>query len=96
MGKKKYTYASCLFISLINSYSITLHRLNQFTEAQTHLEQSRELNPNEKTLVTWLRKNTEKLPKIEEKPEAVTPTPAPVTPAIAPKVVGRLKDTVII
>jgi suppressor of G2 allele of SKP1 len=70
--------------------------LNLFTEAQTHLEQSKELNPNEKTLVTWLRKNTEKLPKIEEKPEIAPPTPVPVAPAIAPKIVGRLKYIAII
>ncbi|CEP08412.1 hypothetical protein [Parasitella parasitica] len=65
---------------------ITLHRLNRFTEAQNHLEQSKELNPNEKTLVTWLRKNTEKLPKVEEKPEAALPAaPAPA----AAKTVAR-------
>ncbi|KAI8987424.1 SGS domain-containing protein [Mycotypha africana] len=45
---------------------IILHRLERYTEAQKHLEQSKELNPNEKTLVTWLRKNTEKVPKVEE------------------------------
>ncbi|KAI8642514.1 SGS domain-containing protein [Parasitella parasitica] len=71
---------------------ITLHRLNRFNEAQTHLEQSKELNPNEKTLVTWLRKNTEKLPKAEEKPEVSTPTTPAPAPAPAPtvvKAVGR-------
>ncbi|KAI8061502.1 calcium-activated chloride channel-domain-containing protein [Gilbertella persicaria] len=52
---------------------ITLHRLDRFNEAQTHLEQSKELNPNEKTLVTWLRKNTDKLPK---QPVSSTPTKA--------------------
>ncbi|KAK4516575.1 uncharacterized protein ATC70_011549 [Mucor velutinosus] len=71
---------------------ITLHRLNRFTEAQKHLEQSKELNPNEKTLVTWLRKNAEKLPKVEEKPEAVNPPPAAAAAApipSAPKAAGR-------
>jgi suppressor of G2 allele of SKP1 len=71
--------------------SITLHRLGRFTEAQTHLEQSKELNPTEKTLVTWLRKNTEKMPLVQEnkplekKPEPTAQAPAPV----APKVTGR-------
>ncbi|KAI9487752.1 MAG: calcium-activated chloride channel-domain-containing protein [Benjaminiella poitrasii] len=59
---------------------ITLHRLGRFHEAQTHLEQSKELNPNEKTLVTWLRKNTEKLPvKVEEEKKTET-VPVPATP----------------
>lgn len=62
--------------------SITLHRLGQFEKAQTHLEQSKELNPKEKTLVTWLRKNEDKLPKkvaepVKEAPVAATPTPPP-------------------
>ncbi|CAO3642188.1 unnamed protein product [Cunninghamella echinulata] len=55
-------------------------------EAQKHFESSKELNPNEKTLVTWLRKNSEKLPKETPPPaaaapaEVAQPTPAPVTP----------------
>lgn len=70
-----------------------MHRLNRFTEAQTHLEQSKELNPNEKTLVTWLRKNTEKLPKVEEKPEVVNPpAAAPVTPKAAGRYVSDSMD----
>lgn len=68
--------------------SITLHRLGKFTEAQSHLEKSKELNPTEKTLVTWLRKNTDKMPvqqKEEKKPEPNVEAPAPV----APKATGR-------
>ncbi|ORX58733.1 SGS-domain-containing protein [Hesseltinella vesiculosa] len=55
---------------------ITLHRLDRYKEAQTHLEQSEDLNPSEKTLATWLRKNSEKIPK-----EPETPAPAPIQPA---------------
>jgi suppressor of G2 allele of SKP1 len=52
-----------------------------YTQAQNHLEQSKELNPNEKTLVTWLRKNQDKLPP---KQEEVKVAPAPVaTPDVA-------------
>ncbi|KAI8066434.1 SGS domain-containing protein [Gongronella butleri] len=59
---------------------ITLHRLGQFKSAQTHLETSKDLNPAEKTLVTWLRKNSEKIPKEPETPKP-TELPAPVAPA---------------
>ncbi|KAI8375588.1 calcium-activated chloride channel-domain-containing protein [Choanephora cucurbitarum] len=61
---------------------ITLHRLNRYSEAQTHLEQSKQLNPNEKTLATWLRKNTDKLP--------IPPTPSQqVVPSIVSKPSAR-------
>ncbi|KAI8985984.1 calcium-activated chloride channel-domain-containing protein [Pilobolus umbonatus] len=39
-----------------------LHRLGQYVEAQKHLEQSKSLNSTDKTLVTWMRKNQDKLP----------------------------------
>ncbi|ORY93486.1 SGS domain-domain-containing protein [Syncephalastrum racemosum] len=48
---------------------ICLHRLNKYSEAQTEFLQSKELNPNEKTLATWLRKNEDKLPKEQPKTE---------------------------
>lgn len=66
---------------------ITLHRLGQFEKAQTHLEQSKELNPKEKTLVTWLRKNEDKLPK-KTVPTAEAPAAA-APPPPAPKAAGR-------
>jgi hypothetical protein len=47
------------------------------------------MNPTEKTLVTWLRKNTEKMPvQQEQKPETPAPAPTPVAP-VTPKVTGR-------
>ncbi|KAI8331184.1 SGS domain-containing protein [Chlamydoabsidia padenii] len=61
---------------------ITQHHLKRYTEAQQHFEASKELNPNEKTLVTWLRKNADKIPKAE-----AAPAPAPVetvVPAATP------------
>lgn len=73
--------------ALIKFYSVTLHRLCRYEEAQKHLEQSKELNPNEKTLVTWLRKNSEKLPKQEIKQEVKQETVT--TPAPAPPKIGR-------
>jgi suppressor of G2 allele of SKP1 len=57
--------------------------LERYQEAQTHLEQSKELNPSEKSLVTWLRKNTEKLPKeepVKAEPAQKEPAPVPATP----------------
>ncbi|KAG0166864.1 Protein SGT1 A [Apophysomyces sp. BC1034] len=69
---------------------ITLHQLERYADAQVHLEASKELNPNEKTLVTWLRKNTDKVPKAPTPPvsepvksEPVVPV-TPTVPAVAP------------
>lgn len=72
------------FYSPTKYNSITLHRLDLYEKAQTHLEKSKELNPNEKTLVTWLRKNQDKLPKVEEVKvqEAAPVAPAPVAPKV--------------
>ncbi|KAI8376173.1 SGS domain-containing protein [Radiomyces spectabilis] len=53
---------------------IVLHRLGRYAEAQRHLENSKELNPAEKTLVTWIRKNQEKIPQ-------VTPPIVPLQPS---------------
>ncbi|ORZ14107.1 SGT1-like protein Git7 [Absidia repens] len=50
---------------------ITQHHLKNYTEAQQHFEASKELNPTEKTLVTWLRKNADKIPKVEPSPPVV-------------------------
>ncbi|KAI9252139.1 calcium-activated chloride channel-domain-containing protein [Sporodiniella umbellata] len=51
---------------------IILHRQTQYQKAQQHLEESQKLNPNEKTLVTWLRKNTEKVKELEPAPQPTT------------------------
>ncbi|KAG1473586.1 hypothetical protein G6F56_000872 [Rhizopus delemar] len=56
---------------------ITLHRLNEYKKAQEHLEQSQQLNSTEKTLITWLRKNTEKLKELE--PVVPEPVVQPAT-----------------
>ncbi|KAF7722026.1 Protein SGT1 A [Apophysomyces ossiformis] len=60
---------------------IVLHRLEKYAEAQVHLESSKELNPDEKTLVTWLRKNADKVPK---EPAQPVNEPIQTTPAVAP------------
>lgn len=44
-------------------YRIILHHLKRYAEAQRHFEASESMNPKEKTLATWLRKNAEKIPK---------------------------------
>ncbi|CAO3589883.1 unnamed protein product [Absidia cylindrospora] len=54
---------------------ITQHHLKNYTEAQQHFEASKELNPTEKTLVTWLRKNADEIPKVEPSPPVVPPMP---------------------
>ncbi|SAL98851.1 hypothetical protein [Absidia glauca] len=54
---------------------ITLHHLKHYAQAQQHFEASESMNPKEKTLATWLRKNAEKIPKVE---------PAPPAPVVAP------------
>lgn len=46
------------------------------------MEQSKELNPKEKILVTWLRKNQDNLPK--DTTPAVTPTEPTPAPAAVP------------
>ncbi|CAO3619273.1 unnamed protein product, partial [Cunninghamella blakesleeana] len=65
---------------------IVLHRLEKYSEAQKHLESSKELGSQEKTLATWLRKNSEKLPK-ETPPVSAAPiVVAPDVPATPQKV----------
>ena len=51
--------------------------MDKFKEAQEHLEQSRELNATEKTLVTWLRKNADKLKTNEPNIQQPQPQPQP-------------------
>ncbi|KAI9007473.1 calcium-activated chloride channel-domain-containing protein [Phycomyces nitens] len=71
---------------------ITLHQLHRYAEAQKHLDTSKQLNPNERTLVTWLKKNSDKVPAVVTPPAPPTATPtapptaAPTaTPTAAPK-----------
>ncbi|KAI9497603.1 SGT1, suppressor of G2 allele of SKP1, isoform CRA_b [Zychaea mexicana] len=53
---------------------IVLFGLKQYKEAQQHFETAKSLNPNERTLTTWLRKVEDVLPP---------PPPVPVVPAVA-------------
>jgi DNA-binding transcriptional regulator/RsmH inhibitor MraZ len=52
-------------VSVLNR--ITLHHLKHYAQAQQHFEASESMNPKEKTLATWLRKNAEKIPKGKER-----------------------------
>lgn len=70
-------YTSCSPNNIKVVYRITLHRLNEYKKAQEHLEQSQQLNSTEKTLITWLRKNTEKLKELE--PVVPEPVVQPAT-----------------
>ncbi|KAL0073593.1 SGS domain-containing protein [Phycomyces blakesleeanus] len=69
---------------------IALHQLGHYTEAQKHFETSKELNPNERTLVTWLKKNSDKVPAVITPPAA--PPVATATPptAAAPAPASKL------
>lgn len=53
---------------------VILHRLGRYIEAQKDLEQSKALNSTDKSLVTWLRKNTEKMPVVPVKTEVKSPS----------------------
>lgn len=68
--------------------SIVQFNLKQYPEAQKSFESAKELNPNERTLATWLRKVQDVLPppppppapKQEEQPAPAVQAPAPSTP----------------
>lgn len=44
-------------------FSIALFELKNYQEAKKSLESSKELNPNEKSLATWLKKTEAELEK---------------------------------
>ncbi|KAL1926690.1 hypothetical protein VTP01DRAFT_5585 [Rhizomucor pusillus] len=56
---------------------IVLHHISQYPEAQQHFDSANALNPNEKTLATWLRKNAEKLPPKSATPATISATDVP-------------------
>jgi hypothetical protein len=47
-------------------FSIALFELKNYQEAKNALESSKELNPNEKSLATWLKKTEAELEKSKQ------------------------------
>lgn len=67
MGKLVLCIWSALEMSLSYLYirSIVLFHKEQYAEAHRHFQSCQSLNPNERSLATWLRKAVEKLPPPE-------------------------------
>lgn len=61
--------------------SIVQFNLKQYPEAQKSFESAKELNPNERTLATWLRKVQDVLPPPPPAPKQEEPAPAVQAPA---------------
>ncbi|CDH60535.1 suppressor of g2 allele of skp1 homolog [Lichtheimia corymbifera JMRC:FSU:9682] len=60
---------------------IVQFNLKQYPEAQKSFESAKELNPNERTLATWLRKVQDVLPPPPPAPKQEEPAPAVQAPA---------------
>lgn len=61
--------------------SIVQFNLKQYPEAQKSFESAKELNPNERTLATWLRKVQDVLPPPPPQQQQQEPAPAVQAPA---------------